>query len=181
MIRRILSLILIAACLCSLSGCAGEWRKKFVRKKKYEKKQIPVFKPKSYEAEFTTEQRYLNHYAFWKNAQTEAIKILDGKDRINNKKLKFHANYAVVEIKEMHKLLPDEKQQQIEPHIKELTDLAEKIKDSSYLSSHKHTLAKQLKHIYNEVRENFSYIKMKKYLQGTPSEVPPFSTENMQK
>lgn len=163
--KKTIAVILLAACLCSLSGCTGELRKKFVRKKKYEKKQIPVFKPKSYEAEFTKEQRYINHYAFWKNAQTEMINILDGKDRINNKKLKFHANYAVVEINEMYKLLPDEKKQSLKPHIEELTGLAERIKDSSYVSAHKHTLTKQLKHIYNVVRENFSYVKMKKHLQ----------------
>ena len=96
MTKKTIAVILLAACLCSLSGCSGELRKKFVRKKKYEKKQIPVFKPKSYEAEFTREQRYINH---------------------------------------------------------------------SYVSARKHTLTKQWKHIYNVVRENFSYVRMKGYLK----------------
>lgn len=170
MIRKILSFILIATCLCSLSGCTGALRKKFVRKKKYEKKQIPVFKPKEYEAEFTKEQRYINHYTFWKNAHTEIIRMLDGKDRINNKKLKLYATYSVDEINQMHKLLPDEEQQRLQPYIEELTDLTGKMKNSSYVSSHKHTLTKKLKYIYNEVRENFSYAKMKKYFAEVETE-----------
>ena len=43
MIKKILSLVLIAIFLFSGAGCTGEWRRKFVRKKKHEKKKVPIF------------------------------------------------------------------------------------------------------------------------------------------
>lgn len=164
MIKRISGLVLIAIYLLFSVGCTGEWRRKFVRKKKYEKRPTPIFKPKEYEAEFTPGQRYANHYAFWKNAVSEVIKIL-GQKQINNKKLKFHASYTLEEIKQLHKLLPDEKQRQFTPYVEKLSVLVEKLRNSSYVSGHKRTLIKKLKHHYNEVSKNFSYNKMKSHLQ----------------
>ena len=165
MIKRISCLILIMVYLISSVGCSGELRRKFVRKKKAEKKQVPIFKPVPYEDEFTPRQRYANHYAFWKNAVTEVIKVL-GQSQINNKKLKVHASHALDEIKRLHQLLTLEQKMELEPHINELNDLVEKLKDSRYVLSHKHTLTKKLKHHYREVSKNFSYSKMKAHLEG---------------
>ncbi len=164
MIKRLSCLLLIIVHLIASAGCTGELRRKFVRKKK-EEKPTPIFKPVPYESEFTPRQRYANHYVFWKNAEAEVIKILNQKD-INNKKLKFHTSYALVEIKQMQKLLPLEQRLELELYIDDLNVLAEKLQDLHYVLSHRHTLVKKLKHHYREVSRNFSYSKMKTHLKG---------------
>lgn len=162
MMKKMTCYVLIFTYLFLMTGCSGQMRRKFIRKKK-EEKTSPVFTPEDYSAEFTLRQRYINHYTFWKNAETEIINIL-GQEVINNKKLKFHTNYALVEIKELHNILPDYKQWQIETYVNELTELAEKLYNSSYVRSHKHTLVTKLKRHYKEVSRNFSYSKVKEHL-----------------
>ena len=165
MLKKISCLILIVICLTSLNGCSGELRKKFVRKKKDAARKIPVFKPEDYETKFTPAQRYVNHYVFWKNAAREVIDILE-KDEINNKKLKFHAMHTLDEVKDLHKLLPDEQKEQLNPYIEEFAIVADKLIDPAYVINHKNALVKKVRHHYNEVSRNFSYNAVKDYLQS---------------
>lgn len=164
MFKKMVCAVLVAAYLFSSAGCSGVLRKKFVREKKQEVKKIPVFKPQEYESEFNKQQLYANHFAFWRNAETEVIELLSDDER-NYKKLKTYASYSLEELKQMQQLLIDEKQQQINPYIEELTQLVKKIKSPSYVSAHKHTLIKQLKHHCGAVGRGFSYFKMKNWLR----------------
>ena len=96
---------------------------------------------------------------------TEVIKII-GEDEINNKKLKIYAYYSYDEIGQMHNLLPDEQKAKLGPYIEDFKKIVSKLQDDNYVAGHRHVLNKALKHYYNEVSKNFSYIKMKNYLQG---------------
>ncbi len=165
MMKKIFTVFLIVAISFTATGCSGALRKKFTRRKGEEKKLAPVFKPYDYKTELTSRQLYVNHYTFWKNAHTEVIKIL-GENIINNKRLKTYARYALDEIKQMQQLLPQEQGAQLAPYAEDLNGIVDKLMDENYVTGHKHTLTKSLKHNYNEVNRNFSYNKMKGFLQG---------------
>ncbi|MBN1405047.1 MAG: hypothetical protein JW946_00835, partial [Candidatus Omnitrophica bacterium] len=164
MMKKTLYLALIALCVFQLTGCSGVLRKKFVRDKGEPKKETPVFKPEVYENEFTTRQRYANHFAFWKGAAAELIDLIYSDNR-NDKRMRFFASYTLEEANQMHKLLVDEKQKEMEPLIRDLAALLEKTNDDTYISTHKNTLVRDLKHIKKQIEKNFSYNKMQNYLR----------------
>lgn len=165
MMKKIFAVFLIVALSFTAAGCSGALRKKFVRKKDAEKKITPVFKPYDYKSEFTPRQLYANHYSFWKNAQAEVIKIL-GENIINNKRLKTYSRYALDEIKQMQQFMPQEQKEKLDPYIEDLSGIVFNLWDENYVTGHRHTLTKALKHNYNEVSKNFSYVKMKSLLEG---------------
>ncbi len=165
MMKKIFAVFLIIALSFTAAGCSGVLRKKFTRKKDAEKKITPVFRPYDYKTELTSKQLYVNHYTFWKNAQAEVIKIL-GENTINNKRLKTYSRYALDEIKQMQQFLPQEQKEKLGPYIEDLSSIVFNLWDENYVAGHRHTLTKALKHNYNEVSKNFSYVKMKGLLEG---------------
>ena len=55
---------------------------------------------------------------------------------------------------------PNEAGNKIEPYVKELAEIVEKLNNSSYVKSHKNTLVTKIRHHYKEASRNFSYFKM---------------------
>ncbi len=158
---RIISTALVATLLLT-AGCSGSWRKKFIRNKKDEVKQGPVLQPYDYEKEFTNKQLYANHYAFWKNSESELINSIKAKG--NNKKIKSQANYSLVEIRKLASLLNDEKRAQLEPYVTQLEEITKKIKQPNYLDSNSNHIVSQLTKHYRAVSNQFSYFHMKHFV-----------------
>lgn len=161
--KKISILLLAVVFLITTAGCTGELRRKFVRKKK-EEKASPVLSPIDYESEFTPNQRYANHYAFWKNAATEVIRMLENPN-INYKKLKFHSDHALIEIKQLRRLLLTEQQSKLDIYINDLVPLVGQLKDRDYVKANKHIVLKKIKHHYRGVAKNFLYSKMQNQLK----------------
>jgi len=159
---RIISMAL-AVTLLFTAGCSGAWRKKFVRNKKDEVKQGPVLQPYDYEKEFTNKQFYANHYAFWKNSESELIHSTKAKG--NHKKIKNQADYSLVEIRKLASLLDDEKRAQLQPYVLQLEEITRKIKQPNYLDSNSNHIVSQMTKHYRAVSNQFSYFHMKHFVR----------------
>lgn len=161
--KRSISVVLVLLILISTSGCSGEWRKKFVRRKKDVAENNPVLQPQDYRKEFTSRQLYANHYAFWQNAETELLRSVE--ERKSSKRLRSQSSYAEVELKKLSDMLIAEKQQEILPYVDELKAIVADINKPNYISSNRNLIAERLRKHYRQVARNFSYFAMKNYVR----------------
>jgi hypothetical protein len=167
--RKIVAVALVSALLISAGGCSGVWRKKFIKTKNTEEIDSPVLQPKEYIKEFTNQQLYANHFAFWRNAEEELINCLPGDSQ---KRIDTYAAYSINELAKLKNLLVEKKAQQIEPFIRELRDVIGNIKQPNYLSSNRNKVSDCLNKHYRNVSRNFSYYNMKKYILPEPKDAP---------
>jgi len=159
---KILSILLVGMILLTSSGCSGTWRKKFVRKKKDEDIKAPVLQPYDYEKEFTNKQSYANHFAFWKNAESELITAI--KTSSSMKRVDMYASYSQKEINEIYALLIEEKQKELKPFLDQLDEITRKIKIPNYIKSHRNAILKDLGRHYRAVGK-FAYFFMQNYVR----------------
>lgn len=164
MYKRTIAITLAFIFLMGCSGCSGPWRRKFVRKKKAEVKEEPVLHPKDYSKEFTNKQLYANHFAFWRNAESEFIHCL--KDQKSRKRMMTYTSYAMVELKKLYDLLVEEKQKELLPFLEELKVIAAKISQPNYVNSHRNLLVSRSSKHYRTVSRKFSYYSMKEYIRA---------------
>ena len=164
MIKKLIIMLVLLTFTLNSCGCAGTWRRKFVRKKKGEDIEGPVLQPYDYKKEFNNQQLYVNHFTFWKNAESEIIYCLSMTE-INNKKLNANVSYALIEIKKMHELLKPEKQQELKPYVDELADFANRVKLSGYVNSHQNLLVSTIKKHYRQVNRYFAYRNIKPFIK----------------
>lgn len=161
--KRITLIVLIFIFALNSSGCSGPWRRKFVRKKKTEVKQEPVFHPEEYKKEFTNQQLYANHFAFWRAAESEFISCLEGRKSVN--RVETYASYAVMELDKLNDLLTEDKQKELKPFMEELKEIVARIKQPDYVNSHRHFLVSISGKHYRTVSRRFSYFSIKNYIR----------------
>lgn len=168
MIKKLMSVTLLLIFAISCVGCSGVLRKKFVRKKKDEVKHGPVLQPYDYAKEFTNRQSYANHFAFWKNSESEVIASL--KSKKSQKRIVTYATYSFSEIKKLHELLIEEKQKELMPYVKEMEGFLSNIKTPNYVNSQRRMLIKNLKKHYYSVERQFKYFTMQRYVKPDEEE-----------
>lgn len=161
--KRITLIVLIFVFALNNCGCSGPWRRKFVRKKKAEVKQEPVFHPEEYKKEFTNQQLYANHFAFWRAAESEFISCLQDHQPI--KRVGVYASYAVMELNKLHDLLTEDKQRHLKPFIEELKEIVARIDQPHYVNSHRNFLVSISGKHYRTVSRKFSYFSIKNYIR----------------
>jgi hypothetical protein len=170
--KRLLISILLLVMLVDAAGCSGTWRRKFVRVKKEEEKEAPVLVPQDYKKEFTNNQLYANHFAFWKSAESELISSI--RDKKSHKRLDRYTSYTIVEMNKLYNLLVPEKQKDFEPLVNEIKDIIAKISQPGYLDSNRNSIVSELSKHYRAVARSFSYFHMKNYI--IPDEQEPEKT-----
>ncbi|MFC1808299.1 hypothetical protein ACFL0T_08075 [Candidatus Omnitrophota bacterium] len=168
MVKKIITIGLVILFSMNSIGCSGTWRRKFIRKKK-EDTRGPILEPKDYAKEFTNKQFYANHYAFWKNSESELISSL--KAGKSPKRLDVYSDYCVAELQKLHDLLIEEKQIEIAPYVGQLREIVAKIRKPGYASSHRNQLANLLRKHYRIITKEFPYHKMKGFVSGDEGEV----------
>lgn len=162
------SLTIMMLCVAvTLSGCAP-LKKKFVRAKKKEEKEkfIPVLEPIDYAARTqSAEEIYRSHYSLWKIWEKEALNAtLESKDLVsskNDKKVISAIAQMIEQMKEMRKLLIEEKQPPLDSLIAKLLDVQQTIESKQVYSTPQ--LDRQIKRISKEFRSKYS----PQALQGT--------------
>jgi len=159
---KIINMLLVITLLLSSAGCGGTWRRKFVRRKKGEEVAAPVLQPQDYEKEFTHKQSYSNHFAFWKNSESELITTI--KANKSRKRIELFAAYSLDELKEMYVLLIEEKQKELDPYVKELNEIVGRIRMPGHLGSNKNVIVRDLSAHYRAVGK-FSYFFMQNYIR----------------
>jgi hypothetical protein len=160
--KKIISICLLFVLILGCAGCGAAWRRKFVRKKGAEIENEPVLQPQDYRKEFTNQQFYANHYAFWRGSEAEFINCL--KANGNQKRFQIYAAYTQKELEKLRELLSEEKKKELTPFIDELNDLITKINNQTYYNSNKHQLIRNLEKHYRAVSRGFSYYSMKGFI-----------------
>jgi len=101
--------------LLSSWGCES-LRKKFVRKKKYERKEEMIVAPHDYsKQQLPSDIAYMNYYNYWKSWHTELLQFLH--EGANKKKIRACFEQIVLNLDRMKDLLNEEKANQLDSYI----------------------------------------------------------------
>ena len=179
--NKAISLLLLAALIFPMAGCASV-QKKFTRKKK-EPKHIPaaIYLEKGpYQKKYSNVYYYKSHYTLWKTWHEDLIKVIGG----NRKKIQRCAEEALSHLTQMRNSLVPEKQKELDPWVKEMTRHAAKFAVGAYSRSEEPGIRTELQKIKRMVDNDFYYDKVADQilpdnvsLSASPSPQPPATAE----
>ena len=156
------SYVLVLAVL--MSGCES-LRRKFTRKKKegQEVTEVPVLEPIEYPAKiYTPQDVYKKHYTLWKAWYKELLENLS--PETGQKRQLYLLNQIVANLKEIQKLLPEEKQGELKSSLDRLkkfeSDIREPVPVRS-LSSWK----TELESIEKAIKKEYTFSKVQNNLK----------------
>jgi hypothetical protein len=155
--NKAVSLLLLAALMCTMAGCATV-QKKFTRKKK-EPKYIPAvvyLEEGPYQKKYSNVYYYKSHYTLWKTWQDDLLKGIGG----NRKKTQRNAEEALNHLTQMRNCLKPELQNRLNPLVDELTRYTKKIETGSYSRSEEPGMRMELGKIRRLVENDFYYDKV---------------------
>ena len=158
--RKLHVIVAIFVALAFLSGCA-QIKDKFVRKKKEDptlKRYIPV---REYDVHPNMEL-YTKRYIFWKNWQTELLKVLGDS---NQKKKITAAQEAISNLMSMKNMLVDEKGDQLQILIDEMIVLEQDIRTQRVTKSNDVQVRRRLETLGRQIKLGFSYTKVGGYIR----------------
>lgn len=161
MIKNWLKTALVIVLIFNISGCA-ELRKKFIRKKKADKREssfyvIEKYKPKP------SDERYQDHYVLWHNWHLE-LERTEGGSYLRDIRA---ATEALKHLTAMQGLLIDEKAKELDTQIKHMERLLERLKQTQEdITKNVHS-RRTVEQIGRVVVNNFSYNRVKDSLKGT--------------
>jgi tRNA splicing endonuclease len=153
--RKLRVIVAIFVAFAFLSGCA-QIKDKFVRKKKEDptlKRYIPV---REYDVHPNMEL-YTKRYIFWKNWQTELLKVLGDS---NQKKKITAAQEAISNLMSMKNMLVDEKGDQLQILIDEMIKLEQDIRTQRVTISNDVQVRRRLETLGRQIKAGFSYTKV---------------------
>jgi hypothetical protein len=155
------SAIIILILIFDLVGCEA-FVKKFTRKKKTEEKEEElVLAPEEYKDTMTKEERYRQHFEFWKSWQTELYESLLQKK--SNKKQVDCANEAIKNLFSMRQMLNLEKQKKLDIYINQMKNLKDSIESDTY-GYNTSTYMQKADSIRMNILRDFSYKKIESSL-----------------
>ena len=159
--RKIVAICLACSLLISLAGCAPEWQKKFIRKKKDVKKMPRIYQLKRYEKKPSLEL-YRKHYVYWETWQSELIEVLGN----NSKKDTRCVEEAVGQLKDMQYILVPEKGDKLNPHIKNMEQIRDMIvRGDMTQPTNRDYVKRRLERTDRVVKREFSPNKVKNYIK----------------
>ncbi|MFH1201328.1 MAG: hypothetical protein V1674_00345 [Candidatus Omnitrophota bacterium] len=158
--------VIFTACslMCSsLTGCDA-MRKKFIRTKKSESLETPIYVPVEYNQEDKSKERiYRDYFAYWQSWQDELINNLDA--GANHKKQIECVDQIILNLEKMKLLLADEKQKRLDAFIlqskKFKEDIARPNLSIMLFSQLKSDLARQKRAIIQQ----FNYPEIKDFMR----------------
>jgi hypothetical protein len=148
--------------LINILGCEAFVRK-FTRKSKKDMlpKEEMVLVPEEYKLTMDKEQLYRQYFVFWRSWHDELLRALV--PNANHKKQVDCANEVIKNLMNMRQLLNPEKQNKLDVHISQLSELKEMISQDIYSSNYAHHRQKA-ERIRMDILRNFPYGKIKGYL-----------------
>jgi hypothetical protein len=147
-------ILLLSVALSGLTGCEP-FRKKFVRKKKEDRKEkfIPVLDPIDYPAKMhTAEDQYKYSYSLWKVWSTDYLKSLEERD--GDKKQKYALIQSLKALEDMKNVVNADKKSKLDELIKRVSSLNNEYEKSvSFRSLYqmKSNMEKVMSQIRNEL------------------------------
>ncbi|MEW5758436.1 MAG: hypothetical protein AB1755_03070 [Candidatus Omnitrophota bacterium] len=146
-----------------LTGCEA-FRKKFVRKQAPRAPEKAYYVPTDYpKRPGDIEDEYNEYFTFWKRSQEELIAYLSG----YYKKQIASSRRAIENLTYMRDMLKEEKAAKLTEYIKQMDLIHEEIKESHgfFMPGKSAEIAGELSVIYNDVRKNYPYKKIKDFLK----------------
>lgn len=159
---RCLAAISLALALLT-AGCGtmpSRIQKKFTRKNKESKVAPVMYLEDGYQKKYSNEYYYKTHFTYWRTWQDEWIGEIGG----NQKRLRRSAQEAVNHLKEMHRYLMPEKQEELQSWINSSERLSARVQSGGYSSSDESSVRMELEKIYRIVSGNFYYDKVKDFV-----------------
>ncbi len=155
----------LAGVLFSLSGCADLDRLKDQigqilpkRKKDGEETKITRYVPvKTYEVHPSMEL-YSKRYIFWKNWHREVMAVLRDE---NQKKARVAIEHEVANLRDMERMLVDEKGERLGGIIDEMSRIEAQIKKEKVTKGNEVRIRKRLEFLAKEIRRDYSYNKIR--------------------
>lgn len=148
----------------TLTGCEA-FRRKFVRKQETKVPEKAFYVPKEYpKRSASVENEYNEYFYFWKRSQEELIEYLNG----YYKKQIASSRRTIENLTYMRDMLKEEKAAPLTAYIKQLSLINEEIKAERgfFMPGKAVKLSGELITIYNDVRKNYSYRKIKDFIKA---------------
>lgn len=155
--KKMISLFLLALLIAPMTGCATV-QKKFTRKKK-EPAHIPAaiyFEEGPYQKKYSNVYYYKTHYTLWKTWHEDLLKVIGG----NRLKLQRCAEESLNHLTQMRGCLVPEKQKELDPLLKQMTDYVKKIDLGAYSRSEEAGMRTELQKLKRLVDNDFYYDKV---------------------
>ena len=155
--KRIQLLIVLLAAALITSGCASI-KDKFIRKPKEEEKETRRYQVVREYDVHPNMDLYTKRYIFWKNWNKELLETIAGD---NHKKRVVAVEQAVSNLYDMKRMLVDEKGDQLQGLIDEMTDVEETIKNERITGANRVRIRRKVESVGRNVKKDFSYTKVK--------------------
>jgi len=161
---RKVTIILVLISFLSLEGCEA-FRKKFIRKKKVEQvEENVILVPQEYpEVVYDNVTLYKKYYSFWKASQSELLESL--KEGQSYKKQVQCFNEVLKNLSEMKGLLLEQKQQELDAYIQEISINKDKFFNAKLKNNILSQLRSKLESIEKKIRINFVFKKVKDWIK----------------
>ncbi len=155
--EKFLALIMLMVMTMLTSGCASI-KDKFIRKPKEEEEQIRRYQVvREYDVHPNMEL-YTKRYIFWKNWNKELLEKIRSD---NHKKRVVAVEQAVSNLYDMKRMLVDEKGDQLQGLIDEMTDVENTIKNERITGANRVRIRRKVESVGRNVKKDFSYTKVK--------------------
>ena len=159
--RKIQVILVVLAVAFLGSGCA-QLKEKFVRKSKEEEVRPRRYRVvKEYDVHPTLDL-YTKRYIYWKNWHRELLDVLG---EANQKKTNVVINQDISNLRDMRNMLVDEKSDQLQVIIDEMTQIAQKLKTERVTGGNEIRVRRKLEALGREIKRDFSYTKMKGFIR----------------
>lgn len=164
-VRKILILLLVGVIL-STSGCTT-LRKKFVRKKKYEKEEPVYINFKNYPAK-PSREAYIDYYLFvngWIDDLTQSISVEKLNTGYNYKRAKRAINGAVMNLEQIISFLNKEGKEKIYPLYIDLRKVKENMEKNPNMSAlERNRILQKVESFRREFEAEFKYSQAQKWM-----------------
>lgn len=157
----------LAGVLFSLSGCADLERLKdqlLIKRKKdtEEETKITRYVPvQTYDVHPSIEL-YTKRYIFWKNWHREVLAVLRDE---NQKKARVAIEQEVGNLRDMERMLVDEKGERLGEIVDEMSQIEEQIKKEKVTTGNEVRIRKKLESLGKEIKRDYSYNKMRGFIR----------------
>ncbi|MFA5008740.1 MAG: hypothetical protein WC546_05920 [Candidatus Omnitrophota bacterium] len=163
--RKILILLLVGI-IFSTSGCYA-LRKKFVRKKKFQKEEPVYINFKNYPTK-PSRDAYIDYFLFvkgWLDDLSESLRIERLNAGYSNKREKRALNGAIMNLEQIISFFNDEGKEKIYPLYVDLVKIRDTMEKSPNMSPPRRTLILQkIEHFRREFEAEFKYSEAQKWM-----------------
>jgi len=166
MFRKRVIIFLLLVLVVNFFGCGESFRKKFVRKSKYEqKKEEMVISPKDYsKQELSSEEAYALYYTYWKSWHLELMDVfVAGESR---KKIISCFDQTILNLNRLKQLLNNqEKISLMDNYINKLYSLEEEFKAKNIAMVSMSRMRDESRRLFINIQRDFSFSKVKNNLR----------------